>query len=95
MNAHNPLPEVTSYVVRIPLTSSITSHNLQAKLKAEFPELNFRFERMLDTSKLGIMLIPVMEDAYGRAHICRPPDRTTLLRIHRLFEEALFDAILT
>jgi hypothetical protein len=76
------LPEVTRFVVKVPTPFALHARELQDCLKSSFPNRTFTLELCEDQGTKRIALVPVMEDAHGRAHLCRAPARSLLARIH-------------
>jgi hypothetical protein len=85
------LPEVTRFVVKVPAQMADHRVALTRCLNSTFPARSFSCEIVRDTSD-SVTLIPVMEDAEGRAHLCRAPERSMVCRIYGIIEDFLMKA---
>lgn len=85
------LPEVTRFVVRLPSTQTVEPQELRRQLCESFPGRTFSIERSQDLAQQRITLLPVMEDATGRAHICRQPERSLLIKIYEALNEIVYN----
>jgi hypothetical protein len=85
------LPEVTRFVVKVPVEMADHRADLTRCLNSTFPARTFSCEIARDKSD-SLTLIPVMEDAEGRAHLCRAPERSMVCRIYEIIEDFLTKA---
>ena len=82
------LPEVTRFVVKVPIQLNIHQVRLSRCLNDAFPAKSFSFE-MTNASAKTIALVPIMEDCKGRAHLCRAPERSLVYRIYETITDCL------
>jgi hypothetical protein len=81
------LPEVTRFVVKLPTRFASQPSELRERLQSSFPSRAFSLELCDDADLKRIALVPVMEDAQGRAHLCRLPERSLIARMHQVIND--------